>query len=105
MCGAKSARFKNRRFRGVPPLESQYRGSHSLRRTLQGWHLLRGAQSAVLARTILMPVNEDERQAQHQKDGQGRSKCEPAPIHAPAIIDPMRRIVQLTKPLTGQFVT
>lgn len=64
----KSAGFESRGFRRVPPLEHQRRNRHCLRRTLQAWHLLSGAQSAILAWAFLMPVNEDKRQAQHQEN-------------------------------------
>jgi len=69
MGGQKRAGFRSRGFRRVPPHEHKWRGRHCLRRALQAWHLLRGAQSAILAGAILVQMNENERQAQHQKDG------------------------------------
>ena len=61
MCGHERAGLRGRGFGGVPPFEDDCSTGHTLRCALQAWHVLRGAQTAVLARAVLMPVNQDKR--------------------------------------------
>jgi len=61
MRGQKRGGFRGRRFRGVPPLEHDCGARHTVRGTLQARHVLCGAQAAILARAVLMPVDQDKR--------------------------------------------
>lgn len=64
------AGFRGRRFGGMPPLVNHCGGNHTLRRALQARHVLGVAQSAILARAvILVSVNQNKGQAQHQEEG------------------------------------
>ena len=48
-------------------------------RTLERWHLLHSAESAILPSGIPVPVNDNDRQTGNQKKSQGRS-TEGAPV-------------------------
>jgi hypothetical protein len=58
-------------------------------RTLERWHLLNSAESAILPSGIPVPVNDNDRQTGNQKKSQGRStEGAPVLIHGDDMIIP-----------------